>query len=49
MPDNLLDTAIVSAAPVTAGIRPAEVPEKFWDAERGELRVDALLKSYREL
>jgi hypothetical protein len=25
------------------------VPEKFWDAERGELRVDALLKSYREL
>lgn len=49
MPDNLLDTAMVSAAPVTAGIRPAEVPEKFWDTERGELRVDALLKSYREL
>ncbi|HEY8612093.1 MAG TPA: hypothetical protein VIL69_12460 [Roseomonas sp.] len=29
--------------------RPEEVPEKFWDAERGALRVDALLKSYREL
>ena len=29
--------------------RPEDVPEKFWDAERGVLRVDALLKSYREL
>ncbi|UPY36605.1 hypothetical protein [Sediminicoccus sp. KRV36] len=49
MPDNLLDTAMVSATAGTAGTRPADVPEKFWDAERGELRVDALLKSYREL
>ncbi|MBX9751353.1 MAG: hypothetical protein K5Q68_17325 [Roseococcus sp.] len=49
MPDNLLDTAMVSAPASTTGTRPAEVPEKFWDAERGELRVDALLKSYREL
>jgi len=45
MPDNLLDTATTPGT----GNRPAEVPEKFWDAERGELRVDALLKSYREL
>ena len=29
--------------------RPEDVPEKFWDAETGALRVDALLKSYREL
>ncbi len=29
--------------------RPAEVPEKFWDAERRAIRVDALLKSYLEL
>ncbi len=29
--------------------RPADVPEKFWDAERGEIRVDALLASYRAL
>ncbi|WP_338664037.1 hypothetical protein VQH23_02490 [Pararoseomonas sp. SCSIO 73927] len=29
--------------------RPEEVPEKFWDAERGALRTEALLKSYREL
>lgn len=29
--------------------RPADVPEKFWDAERGGLRTEALLKSYQEL
>lgn len=43
MPENLLDTT------GDAGARPAEIPEKFWDAERKELRVDALLKSYLEL
>ncbi|MDB5413768.1 MAG: hypothetical protein JWR10_2103 [Rubritepida sp.] len=46
MPENLLQTTDAST---TVGERPAEVPEKFWDAESGELRVDALLKSYREL
>lgn len=30
-------------------VRPADVPEKFWDAEGGTLRVEALLKSYREI
>lgn len=45
MSENLLDAAITDT---TMG-RPADVPEKFWDAERGELRVEALLKSYREL
>ncbi len=29
--------------------RPGEVPEKFWDPERGEIRTEALLKSYAEL
>lgn len=29
--------------------RPADVPEKFWDEAAGQVRVDALLKSYREL
>jgi hypothetical protein len=28
---------------------PDGVPEKFWDAEAGTLRTEALLKSYREL
>jgi len=28
---------------------PDGIPEKFWDAEAGTLRTEALLKSYREL
>ncbi|MCS6890078.1 MAG: hypothetical protein RMK64_11190 [Rhodovarius sp.] len=45
MTENLLETALETPRRP----RPEDVPEKFWDAERGELRVDALLKSYREL
>lgn len=36
----------------TGGIpesRPSTIPEKFWDGEAGEVRVDALAKSYVEL
>lgn len=29
--------------------RPEHVPEKFWDAEKGEVKVEALAKSYAEL
>lgn len=29
--------------------RPDNIPEKFWDAEKGEVRVDELAKSYGEL
>lgn len=29
--------------------RPDDVPEKFWDKEKGELRTDDVLKSYKEL
>lgn len=29
--------------------RPANVPEKFWDAAAGQIRVDALLRSYLDL
>ena len=47
MPEDLLATAIADQ-PATAN-RPEDVPEKFWDSEAGQLRVDALLKSYREL
>jgi hypothetical protein len=54
MSENLLEvepsTVELVEGPVPARAeRPEEVPEKFWDAERGALRVDALLKSYREL
>lgn len=45
MTESLLETALDTNKPN----RPADIPEKFWDAERGELRVDALVKSYREL
>lgn len=30
-------------------VRPASIPEKFWDATAGVVRLDALLKSYQEL
>ena len=40
------DTAPVSEA---RPARPAGVPEKFWDAESGAMRTEALLKSYLEL
>lgn len=43
MPEDLLQ------APEAPAVRPQDVPEKFWDAETGQLRVEALLKSYREL
>ncbi len=29
--------------------RPTNVPEKFWDAEKGEMNLDAFLTSYSEL
>lgn len=45
MPEDLLQ----APPPADTKGRPPEVPEKFWDAEAGALRVDALLKSYREL
>ncbi len=47
MPEDLLANAI-GDQPNTS-TRPEDVPEKFWDQEAGQLRVDALLKSYREL
>lgn len=38
-------------APVAPTVpeRPESIPEKFWDAEKGEVRQDALLKSYLAL
>ncbi len=51
MPDNLLEITLEdgAAAPKPKGNRPADVPEKFWDDDAGSVRIDALLKSYREL
>ena len=47
MPEDLLATALAESPPSLP--RPEDVPEKFWDSEAGALRVEALLKSYREL
>jgi hypothetical protein len=38
-----------AAAAAPPAERPADVPEKFWDAATGALRTDALVKSYAEL
>lgn len=36
-------------APTSDTERPANVPEKFWNAEKGEINTEALLNSYGEL
>lgn len=33
----------------TAPTKPEWVPEKFWDAEKGEVRTEAMAQSYKEL
>lgn len=43
-------TADPAPAPAdTKPARPENVPEQFWDAEKGAVNTDALLKSYAEL
>ncbi len=32
-----------------AKTRPDDVPEKFWDQDKSEIRIESLLRSYREL
>ncbi|MFC7738343.1 hypothetical protein ACFQX4_21580 [Roseomonas sp. GCM10028921] len=52
MSENLLEVESdipEEEAPPARAERPEGVPEKFRDTELGELRVEALLKSYREL
>lgn len=49
MPEDLLQTALAEAGAATDVVRPEDVPEKFWDPGAGQVRLDALLKSYREL
>jgi hypothetical protein len=38
-----------SMTPFDTRDRPTEVPEKFWDADAGSIRTEALLRSYLEL
>lgn len=37
------------AQPEAQKVKPEGVPDKFWDMETGELRIDDLIKSYCEL
>lgn len=37
------------SAPVDAPQRPEYVPENFWDAEKGEVNIEGMSKSYAEL
>ncbi len=59
MNENLLDTtsedrvpdvgAPELVGPTESTASPEGIPDKFWDSERGELRTEALVKSYGEL
>lgn len=55
MTDNLLEATaeIIDETPTgdapMESSKPADVPEKFWNADENEIRVDALLKSYLAL
>lgn len=38
-----------ATAPATPATRPENIPEKFWDAAKGEVRVDEMARSFTEL
>jgi hypothetical protein len=48
MSDNLLTTEVEATIETKSEI-PTGVPEKFWDAEKNEIRTEALLNSYLAL
>lgn len=41
--------AVATPEPTAPTLRPPEVPEKFWDTATGQVKLDALLKSYAAL
>jgi len=44
MTDNLLTPETESETPTA--LKPETLPEKFWDSETGEIRLDSLIQSY---
>ncbi len=48
MTDNLL-TPEIETEENAVSMKPETLPEKFWDAETGEIRMDDLVKSYLAL
>ncbi len=50
LPDHIDDEGQIDAPAENPIVkRPADIPEKFWDADAGSLRTETLLKSYIEL
>lgn len=47
--EDSLETGADLGQPPAEPKRPAHVPEKFWDPAKGEIRVEALLRAYRDL
>ncbi|MBK8174228.1 MAG: hypothetical protein IPK66_02745 [Rhodospirillales bacterium] len=43
------DSQVTAQAAAARGDRPAGLPDKFWDDKSGQVRIDALIKSYLEL
>jgi len=43
------DAAAAAVAAANKPQRPAHIPEKFWNAEKGEVNTEAMAKSYTEL
>lgn len=48
-PETEAITPVDTGLPSDGPQRPEGVPEKFWDADKGEVRTEALLQSYKEL
>ena len=48
-PEGGAPAPAAAPAPASSGGRPEGVPEKFWDAEKGAVRVDDVLKSYAHM
>ena len=46
MTDNLLTPEIETETDEIMPVKPEMLPEKFWNAETGEIRLDDLIKSY---
>lgn len=49
MTDNLLTPEIETDDAVSATMKPESLPEKFWDPDTGEIRLDTLIQSYLAL
>lgn len=48
-PEDVVSSQTPSLDEPVGIVRPSNIPEKFWDKEQGQLRTDALVKSYLEL